>query len=752
MLRSSSAEAAGTDLTRRPWARWLGLPLIALLPLLLLLLHATGVHRWTALERLDLALHDQRLQALAPDQPDARVVLIDIDARALAEVGRWPWPRDRLADLLDTLGRDHGPRAVALDMVLAEPESRAAATTPGLPSVPPAAAQANPAGDARLAESLRRWQALLGFVLWNDEQSPNVGALPPPLWSAEQTALLGPLHHYQRHTANLALLQAAAGGAGHLNALTDLDGRLRRVPLVLQAADAGPMPALGLALVQRALGHQQEAPAALTLVQAHAGGPAVEAVAQAPVQPPTDPADSAAAPRLPNQIRMPIAPLAEVVLPFNTHPQPFARWSAADLLAGRVPAGALHDKLVLVGVNAPGLIDQRMTPVSDAMQGSQIHAHLVSALLNQDLRVVPAQAPMLEAAGLVLVGLLSVLGLVRAGMLRGSLLTLALLTATVALNLAAWQWAHWALPLASLLLLPLLLLALHLSLSYRAATGARTQLTQLFGQYVPPELVSEMSRDAERYTMNSRSAELTVLFADVQGFTRIAEQLPAGELSAMMNTLFSHLTDTVRAHRGTLDKYIGDAVMAFWGAPLDDPQHARHAVDAALAMRAALPQINAELARHGWPAIDLHIGVNTGQMVVGNMGSRHRRAYTVMGDAVNLAARLQQACSRDALGLLVGEATRRALPDLWCLSLGQLNLRGRDRPEPVWQPLPFRPGERKAVDRVAGLWLAMRESVQAHRPARARQLLDEMDALAPGLAPTAWQRARLGREAGDDTG
>jgi adenylate cyclase len=280
------------------------------------------------------------------------------------------------------------------------------------------------------------------------------------------------------------------------------------------------------------------------------------------------------------------------------------------------------------------------------------------------------------------------------------------------------------------------------ALAYRRATGARRQLAQLFGQYVPPELVDEMSRAPERYTMGSRSAVLTVLFADVSGFSSAAKRMPPAELGAMMNLLFSHLTDVVRAHRGTLDKYIGDSVMAFWGAPLDDADHARHAVDAAQAMLARLPQIHAELAAKGWPALQLNIGINTGTVVVGDMGSRHRRAYTVMGDAVNLAARLQGFCSRYGLGLVVGDATHNALRGRPCLPLGPLALRGLDAGHPAWQPLAGL--DAAAAEPVIAAWKTLRRLVRAGRPAEAMAQIDALAQAHPALGPVCrWQRMLL---------
>ena len=280
---------------------------------------------------------------------------------------------------------------------------------------------------------------------------------------------------------------------------------------------------------------------------------------------------------------------------------------------------------------------------------------------------------------------------------RGTAVCAALALALLAANAAAWALAGWALPLAPLLLLLAGLYLLQLFFGQLAEALARRRLAALFGHYVPPELVKLMSRDPERYTMDSRSAELTVLFADVRGFTTFSEQLTPTELAALMNRYLSVMTDIVRQHRGTLDKYIGDALMAFWGAPLDDAQHAEHAVQAALAMQAALPALNAEFAARGWPLIRITIGINTGPMVVGDMGSRHRRAYTVLGDAVNVAARLQELSGKLESPVVIGEATRAQLPPGWpCRELERVTVRGRATAMTIYQPLA--PPPKSGVD------------------------------------------------------
>ena len=293
----------------------------------------------------------------------------------------------------------------------------------------------------------------------------------------------------------------------------------------------------------------------------------------------------------------------------------------------------------------------------------------------------------------------------------------------------------------------MLLLALQALLAYRQVAGSKHQLAQLFGQYVPPELVAEMGLAPTRYTMRSRSAELTVLFADVQGFSALAERMAPAELGAMMNLLFSHLTDVVLAHRGTLDNYIDDAVMAFWGAPRDDPEHARHAVAAGLVMRARLPALHAEMARHGWPALDIHIGINTGQMVVGDMGSRHRRACTVMADAVNLAARLQALASRHALGLVLGNSSRRALAlgnqAPLCVALGAMDVRGRDAPVPAWHALVWPRDQPVPAAALVQDWDALRAAVSAGRHAQATALLQALQHYAVLQPLCRWQRTLL---------
>ncbi len=730
MSRSRSAESAGPG-WRRHGALFGGVLLVLLLALM-----AHGPAARGPLQPLEDSLYDLRLQWLAPRQADPQVVVLDIDERALAALGRWPWPRRQLARLLEMATAEQGARLVGLDLVLAEADHSSGIAAIDRLARGPLGTQAGFADawqalrpqlddDSRLAALLRQRPVVLGFHLSNEAGAADVGVLPPP-WLPSQ--VLGdsgpPLLAWSGHGGILAQLQQSARlGGGHLNALIDADGTVRRLPLLVQHQQ-GVQPALALAMARALLGGPGT-PAALSL------------------EPADGPLRALRLRGAGGQLRVPVDAQALALVPYAAPGVTPARLSAADLLAGRLPADALRDKLVLVGVSAPGLIDQRRTPVDEAMFGTMVHAQMLSGLLQNRVLVVPVLAPWIDLLGLAAAGGLLLWALPRLALWRGALLAAGLVATLLALNLLAWWQLGWVLPLAAGLLLPAALLALHLARAYRRATGARRELALLFGQYVPPELVDEMSLQPERYTMGSRSAELTVLFADVSGFSAVAEHMPPAELGAMMNLLFSHLTDVVRAHRGTLDKYIGDSVMAFWGAPLDDPDHARHAVDAAQAMLARLPAIHAELAAQGWPALQLNIGINTGTVVVGDMGSRHRRAYTVMGDAVNLAARLQAFCSRYGLGLVVGDATHDALHRAGdarpCLPLGPVALRGRDAGQPSWQPLAGL--DAATAEPLIAAWQALRRAVRAGRPAQALAQIDALALAHPALAPLCrWQR------------
>jgi adenylate cyclase len=270
-------------------------------------------------------------------------------------------------------------------------------------------------------------------------------------------------------------------------------------------------------------------------------------------------------------------------------------------------------------------------------------------------------------------------------------LLIELVLATV--NLELWQRAGFAIPVASSMLLGAVLFVAQLLYGYFVGTRKQQKMAALFGQYVPPELVAKMARDPERVEGESSSGELTVLFADVRNFTRLAERLEPRELSSLMNELLTALTRVIHRNGGTIDKYMGDAIMAFWGAPVPDRAHARRALQAAREMLRALVDLAPRLRQRGWPELTVRIGINTGVMRVGHMGSEFRQAYTVMGDAVNLGARIEGLTKLYGVSIAVGEATAAAVPELAFLELDRVRVQGKDVPVAIYEPL----GERSEL-------------------------------------------------------
>jgi adenylate cyclase len=255
-------------------------------------------------------------------------------------------------------------------------------------------------------------------------------------------------------------------------------------------------------------------------------------------------------------------------------------------------------------------------------------------------------------------------------------------------NLAVWTEANMVLPLAASILMTASLYTVNMAYGYFVEARSKRQFTELFGQYVPPELVDEMARDPRKYNMEPRAAELTILFSDVRGFTSISEALKPEELREYINEYLTQMSGIIRSrHRGTLDKYIGDAIMAFWGAPVEDAQHARNGVLAALDMQKERTVLNEKFATRGWPTLNIGVGLNSGSVRVGDMGSQVRRAYTVMGDAVNVASRLEGRTKSYGVGILVGEGTRAQVKDVVFREVDRVKVKGRDEAVTIYEPL-----------------------------------------------------------------
>lgn len=662
--------------------------------------HAARFFQFGLINQLDAIAYDAKLRLTMPRQVDDRVVILDIDEKSLAEVGRWPWDRRRMAELVGKLFDRYGISLLGVDIVFAEPDDSSGLKT--LEALARTEFRNDAAFVARLdelrprldydrlfARALEGRPVILGYYLSNRSEGTATGALPEPVLPAGTFAGRNiPFTSWTNHGGNLPEFQRSALGAGHFNPMVDFDGISRRVPMIAEYKGSY-YEALSLAMVRALLGSPKVVPGYPQESVVSRGYTAMEWIEL---------------PTARGTLRIPVDENAAALIPYRGAQGSFPYYSLADVLAERIAPERLRGKIALIGTTAPGLLDLRATPVSGAYPGVEIHANLITGMLDgrilqKPLYVVGADVVTTAAAGLVMVFLLPLLS-----PLRATLVTVLVLALLIAINLAFWQFGGLVLPVSGALLLTFLLFALNMSYGYFVESRAKRQFTDLFGQYVPPELVEEMSRDPESYSMEGRSAELSVLFSDVRGFTTISESLEPKQLAALMNEYLGAMTAVIRAQRGTLDKYIGDAIMAFWGAPVEDPEHARRAVVAALGMQEALDGVNRAFAARGWPQLRIGVGVNTGQMTVGDMGSAVRKSYTVMGDAVNLGSRLEGLTKKYGVGILVGEDTRKTVRDIVFREVDRVRVKGKEEPVAIFEPIGPEASVGKAQHEELKLW------------------------------------------------
>ena len=666
--------------------------------MLLFVGHVADFYNIGLITRLDNIIYDTRLAVTMPGGVDPRIVILDIDERSLDKtaLGRWPWRRDKIAALLTKLFDEYGIVIVGFDVVFAEPDDSS-----GLPVLDKLAkgrlkdqAQFQSAlnelrpeldYDGIFAKTLKGRPIVLGFYFNSEEDAVQSGAIPEPV--LPKGTFQGrniSFTTWKGFGGNLAEFQASAANAGHFNPLVDADGVSRRVPMLAEYR-GDYYEALSLAVIRVLAGHPKVEPGMAPgrfVSKSYSG---LEWLKVGPVTIPVD--ENVAA-----------------FIPYRGKRGSFKYISLADVYFDKVPKSDLNGKIALIGTTAPGLLDLRSTPVGSVYPGVEIHANMIASMLDSDFKHKPAymlgaEVILLLIGGIALSMLVPLLSPFRATLL--SLLAIVLITG---LNVIVWTKGGMILPLASSLLMIAALFAFNMSWGYFIESRSKRQFTELFGQYVPPELVDKMAADPEKYSMEGKSEELTVLFSDIVGFTSISESLEPKELSQFINDYLTSMSMVIRNNRGTLDKYIGDAIMAFWGAPVEDPEHARQGVISAMAMQTELDKVRAQMLARGWPDIRIGVGVNSGNMRVGDMGSKLRKAYTVMGDAVNLSSRLEGLTRVYGVGILVGPNTRQIVKDVVFREIDRVKVKGKDEPVEIFEPIGMEGQvEQKVMDEIK-LW------------------------------------------------
>ena len=704
-------------------ARWL----LALVLTVLAAVQAIGIVPAAVVERIDLFLYDMRMR-LPQVKLDPRIVILDIDEKSLAEVGRWPWSRDVMATMIEQLNNRYHVRAIAFDVLFAEPD-----TSSGYPTMArlaerelkgdPAfgeklkALKASLDFDARMAASIQNQPVVMGYNLSSEPGAISKGQLPQPAFTV---ADLGgrPLDatEWSAYGANLAQLQQAARSAGFFNPILDADGVIRSVPLLARYGD-GYYESLALASARVALGATKVKPVFLQQ----------DAVMSQEQLRDYGALDSLRLNTMPRPTSIPVERHLTALITYRGHGGAaggaFRYVPAVDVVRGKVPVDVLKDTIVLVGTTVPGLYDLRSTPVSPNYPGVEIHANVIASILDNDFKQRPEFALGFNLVQILLIGLILGAVLPLLAPLYAMLLTVGAAAATAGFNFWLYNSANLVLPLAAALLLIVFLFIFNLAWGYLFEHRKSRAMVNLFGEYVAPELVAEMAANPASYSMEGESRELTVMFSDVRGFTTISESLEPNELREYINAYLTAMSEDIRGNRGTLDKYIGDAVMAFWGAPLMLPNHASLALATALKMQRSVIELNADFVKRNWPPLHIGVGLNTGMMRVGDMGSKIRRAYTVMGDAVNLSSRLESITKVYGVGVLVGNATRLAAPEYAYRELDKVRVKGKNEPVPIFQPVDLESAITDAQRESLARWHQALEWVRTQRWDEAEQAI-----------------------------
>jgi adenylate cyclase len=641
----------------RWWRKQLGGGRVYGLVTLFLLLSLRGLNP-TLLKEAELRTFDF-YQSLKPREipPERPVTIVDLDDDSLHELGQWPWPRTLVAKLVDNLTAD-GAIVIGFDIVFAEPDrvspSTIATTFPTLSADMLDRLKAMPSNDDALGDSMKKSRVVVGQA--GIDQAPRRTDRIPPI---PTVATIGGdprpyLYHFTSMLRNIPEIDNAAAGWGNFSAPPDDDGIIRRVPAMVTDG-TNIYPALSLDLLRLATGNES-----LGIKMSPDG---ITGVIVRPSLVKTD-------------------ETGRIWLYASNH-DPDKYVPAKDVINGTVDKAKIANKIVVVGTSAVGLQDIRTIAVAGQIPGVELHAQIIETVLYSQQLSRPPDALGVEMVTAI-VGALLMIVLIP---LVGARWTLALL-AVVIVGAAGFSWYEFShqlhmydavFPIATTLLTFILVTYA----SYAREEAQKRQVRAAFNRYLAPAVVEQIAADPSKLVLGGEQRDMTLLFCDIRGFTTISELFDAHGLTQLINKFLTPMTDIILARQGAIDKYMGDCIMAYWNAPLDDPDHARHACASALTMNERLAPLNdqleaeakAENRRH--VPIKIGIGLNSGPAVVGNVGSDQFFGYSSLGDTVNLASRLEGQSKGYGVIIVIGEATKERAPDYAALELDLIKVKGK---------------------------------------------------------------------------
>lgn len=641
--------------------------ILSLFMTILLFTNSGPIVDW--IEFIDNKIYDFQLRRIyqpLSNHPD--VIIVGLDDKSLKTEGRLPWTRDKMGSLIDRL-TELGAKVVAFDFMFPAPEENIASTV---------VQEFEKKGerlaneeilqvfdfDAVFAKSLEKADSILGMVLTENEES--LGILPPPILTlnTEEKSIYIP--EKNSYLGNIPILQKAAKWGGFINSMPDRDSIIRQAPLIYRLG-SDIYGSLALVATIEFLKVQK-----VKLIAKPYGGTQFLEAIQLDFR------------------SIPVDPLAKILVPYRGPALSFSFLSATDVLHGAVSPDSVRGKLVFIGATATGSGDLVSTPISQTYNGVEVHATIAQGIIDQYLPSKPGWEKGVSVAMVLIFGLCLAIYLPQLGpfpmvsVSAGSILSLLLLD--------FWMWKSEKLVLT--FFFPILAIGLIFLLNvvygFILEAKQRQAIKNVFGQYVSSDYIDMILKKGEGIEMGGESKVLSVLFADIRGFTTLSETMSAQELTSFLNIYFTEMTEEIFQHKGTIDKYIGDAIMAFWGAPMEDANNPYDAVSTALAMQKRLETLNQKFASEKRPTIQIGIGIATGDMYVGDMGSKFRRSYTVMGDTVNLSSRLEGLTKYYHVKIIVSEKTYLATRDHFLYKkLDKVQVKGKEQAVEIYESLCF---------------------------------------------------------------
>lgn len=644
-------------------------------------------------KRLQYVVFD-RFNELHPREPTDDIAIIDIDEQSLERLGQWPWPRSTMADLTTRL-HDMGASAIVFDMVFAEPDRTSPAfvasrlpQTEDMASVR-AAISTLPDNDTIFADAIRKSNdVIMGFVAADAKTqmrdpvlSREIRFLPPAKANDIRAAFLQQTGGRDNVATNLQVLNEAAIGNGHFIAEPDVDGIIRKVALFMryprEATAEKPAqlyPALSIEALRVAVNPKIENQILLKKPEEQQA------------------LDTMYKLRIGQKYDVPIEPDSRFWVYYRKikKNEYLPAYKIIDTTAQKEMMPRIDGKIVFVGTSAIGLKDIRSTPLDLFVPGVEVHVNVVEQILQGKFLTRPDLIAGAESLTIFVSGLLIILLAPFVNALLLGLFSVIAIASGFALSWHAYvTWGLLLDPVYPGLAIMIIFLVSTL-LTYVRTESDRRRVKNAFGHYISPEFMEELTKNPDKLVLGGETRDLTIMFTDIRNFTGISERMSPAALTQLMNDFLTPMSDLVMQNRGTIDKFMGDAMMAFWNAPLDDPDHARHACLTALKMNEALKPINDRLKREAIAAgqepliLQAGIGLNTGTASVGNMGSRQRFAYSALGDNVNLASRLEGQTKSYGVKILIGPATEKLVPDLATLELDLLRVKGKNEPVHVF--------------------------------------------------------------------